>query len=334
MLLLKTKQVSLILTALLLTTALAQAESYNPLQADEAKLSEPVDLTIKDAGRDREIPVRIYLPVGEGPAPVVLFSHGLGGSCKNNPYLGKHWSARGYVVVFTQHIGSDESVWKDVPRLQIMSKMQQAASGRTFMDRVRDIPAVLDQLAKWNAGEATDAAAKPLAGRMDLEHLGMSGHSYGAVTTQAMAGQAFAGRAMFTDERIKAAVLMSPSSPRRGTAENAFGKVNLPWLLMTGTLDDGKIGDQTPESRQQVYPALPAGDKYHLVLDKAEHSAFGDRELPGDREARNPNHHRAILAITTAFWDAYLREDPAAKAWLESSAVRDVLEGPDTWQRK
>jgi len=51
----------------------------------------------------------------------------------------------------------------------------------------------------------------------------------------------------------------------------------------------------------------------------AEHSAFGDRPLPGDQKPRNPNHHRAILALSTAFWDAYLRGDAAARAWLQGA---------------
>jgi len=71
-----------------------------------------------------------------------------------------------------------------------------------------------------------------------------------------------------------------------------------------------------------------------LVLDKAEHSAFGDRELPGEAHRRNPNHHQAILAATTAFWDAYLRDDAAARKWLDGEEVCGVLEANDKWQRK
>ena len=33
----------------------------------------------------REIPLRIYLPAGKAPAPVVLFSHGLGGRARETP---------------------------------------------------------------------------------------------------------------------------------------------------------------------------------------------------------------------------------------------------------
>ena len=51
-------------------------------------------------------------------------------------------------------------------------------------------------------------------------------------------------------------------------------------------------------------------------------------------EQRNPNHHRAILAVTTAFWDAYLREDAEAKKWLDGEGVRGVLEKDDRWQKK
>jgi hypothetical protein len=41
-----------------------------------------------------------------------------------------------------------------------------------------------------------------------------------------------------------------------------------------------------------------------------------------------------VLALSTAFWDAYLRVDQAARAWLDGDAVRGVLEAKDRWQRK
>jgi hypothetical protein len=102
---------------------------------------------------------------------------------------------------------------------------------------------------------------------------------------------------------------------------------------MTGTNDTAPIGGQTVESRLDVYPNLPdAIDKYELVLHDAEHSAFTDRALPGDRRPRNHNHHRVILALSTAFWDACLRRDPAARQWLHGPSARSVLEPHDRWQ--
>ena len=54
--------------------------------------------------------------------------------------------------------------------------------------------------------------------------------------------------------------------------------------------------------------------------------------MPGDREPRKPNHHRVILALSTAFWDAYLRGDAAALAWLTGAGPRSVMEPADQWQ--
>lgn len=309
--------------------------AYDPLARDSDPI-EHLDLVVEDDARQRELPLRVYLPKSRSAAPVVLFSHGLGGASTNNPYLGEHWAARGFVAVFMQHPGSDESVWRDVPAAQRMAAMGRAANAANFLRRVQDVPSVLDQLARWNEQEE-----HALAGRLDLERIGMSGHSFGAVTTQAVSGQApVAGRG-FTDRRIDAAVLMSPSAPRRGgpdSASRAFAGVHIPWLLLTGTRDEALIGDQSVETRLAVYPALPPGDKFEIVLWNAEHSAFGDRPLPGDREVRDPNHHRVILAVTTAFWDAFLRNDERAKAWLtaemDDGGVHTVLGPRDRWQHK
>lgn len=103
---------------------------------------------------------------------------------------------------------------------------------------------------------------------------------------------------------------------------------------MTGTKDIAPIGDADVKSRLALFPALPPGDKYELVLYGAEHSAFTDRALPGDMGKHNPNHHRAILALSTAFWDSYLQDNGAAKTWLDGDGPRSVLEKDDHWQKK
>lgn len=306
------------------------AAAYDPLDADAARAAETLDLDVDDESRDRTVPIRLFLPPeGDAARPTLLFSHGLGGSRHGSGYLGEHWSRRGYVAVFLQHPGSDDSVWRNVPTAQRLAALRDAASAHNFRLRVQDVPAVLDALSRWNATKG-----HPLAGRLDLGRVGMSGHSFGATTTQAVAGQSFplVGR-RFTDPRIKAAVVMSPGTPRgRLDPGEAFAEVTIPWLLMTGTKDTSLIGSQTVASRLAVFPALPPGRGYELVLENAEHSAFSDRPLPGDREPRNANHHRAILAISTAFWDAFLRDDPDARAWLDGDGPRSVLDAGDRWQ--
>lgn len=309
----------------------ASAAAYDPLERGAGEPGPPIDLDVLDSARGRTVPIRVFLPDAspESPRPVILFSHGLGGSRSANRFLADHWSRRGFVVVCLQHPGSDDTVWREVRPGRRMGAMRDAASLDNFRLRVGDVVTVLDQLAVWHA-----TAGHPLAGRCDLERVGMSGHSFGAQTTQAVSGQSFplVGR-RFTDDRIRAAVILSPGTPQgRSDAGDAFASVTIPWLLATGTDDVAAIGGQRAASRRAVFPALPAGLGYELVLDGAEHSAFSEQPLPGDRRPRNPNHHRALQAITTAFWDATLGGDADARAWLDGNGPRSVLEAADEWQ--
>ena len=314
----------LALALLVLLAGTVLAAPYDPM-ARPAKAPAHLDMTVHDGPRDRDLPVRVYLPAGKGPHPVILNSHGLGGSREGSTFLGEHWAARGYVAVFMQHPGSDASVWEDEAADERLDALKDAANLKNFLARVKDVPAVLDWLAARNR-----EASHPLRGLLDMERVGMAGHSFGAVTTQAVTGEVFAGGRSFAEPRIRAAVIMSPSSPRRGSAKTAFARVPVPWLLMTGTRDVAPIGAADLASRLAVYPALPPGNKYELVLDGAQHSAFTDRT----GQERNPNHHRAILALSTAFWDAFLRRDPAARAWLDGAGARSVLEPKDRWQHE
>jgi predicted dienelactone hydrolase len=310
----------------------ASDSKYDPLAISKDELPKPLDVVVEDHAReDRKIPLHIYLPTTKSPVPVVIFSHGLGGSNLGSAFIGKHWAARGYVAVFVQHPGSDDGVWRGKPFAERLPAMRNAAGLDNFLLRVKDIPVVLDQLDHWNQNPN-----HALAGRLDMKKVGMSGHSFGAVTTQAVSGQKFplSGTSL-TDKRIRAAISFSPSSPRKGIEpKQAFGSVKIPWMLMTGTKDVAPIGDQDVKSRLSVFPALPPNGKYELVLDNAEHSVFTERPLPGEKEKRNPNHHRVILALSTAFWDTYLRDDAQAKAWLDGDGPKTVLEGGDKWQKK
>jgi predicted dienelactone hydrolase len=322
-----------LLAAAFMLRSSAEAEAkYDPLAVSKEELPKPLDVVVKDHVRDdREIPLRIYLPATKLPAPVVLFSHGLGGTNRGSAFLGEHWTARGYVAVFVQHPGSDDAVWRGEPLAKRLEAMRRAAGLDNFLLRVKDIPVVLDQLDRWNRNPN-----HALAGRLDMKKVGMSGHSFGAVTTQAVSGQTFplSGTSL-TDKRIKAAIAFSPSSPRKGIEpKHAFGSVKIPWMLMTGTKDIAPIGEQDVKSRLAVFAALPPGGKYELVLENAEHSVFTERRLPGDKETRNPNHHRVILALSTAFWDTYLRDDAQAKNWLDGDGPHQVLEHGDKWQKK
>lgn len=304
-----------ILVLLVLLQLAVLARSYDPLQ-EKDQASKSLELTVG------KLPVLVYVPPGTGPAPVVLVSHGLGGSRHMAAYLGQHWSNRGYVVIFLQHPGSDDAIWKDKPAGQRMQALQKAANGQNLKLRVEHVKTVLNALPGWNQ-------KGPLQGRLDLAHIGMSGHSFGAVTTQAVSGQVYpVVGSSWNDPRIRAAIAFSPSLPRAGDPAKAFAQVRIPWMLMTGTEDTAPIGGMTVKDRLAVYPLLPAGDKYELVMDGAQHSAFTDRSR------QDPRYHQEILAFSTAFWDAYLKDSPEARSWLQGPEARSALAAGDHWQYK
>ena len=90
------------------------------------------DAVWRDSVRARDIPVRILSPMAASSPkaasspiaasitsklsttyPVILFSHGLGGSREGGETWGKHWASHGYIVLHMQHEGSDKTIWKD-----------------------------------------------------------------------------------------------------------------------------------------------------------------------------------------------------------------------------
>src|SRR5689334_22686736 len=117
-------------TLTFLACALASTPSlfaaYEPLAVDDFK-PQPQDRVGNDAKRSRDIPVRVCRPKHTQRAAGLLFSHGLGGSRTGSAFLGSHWAARGYVVVYVQHPGSGDSVWKNAPAGQKFAALSEAA---------------------------------------------------------------------------------------------------------------------------------------------------------------------------------------------------------------
>ena len=97
------------LLALGLTMALSAAEPWHgTLPAGTSKW---VDVTVAlEDGTTAA--VRVHHPsVGDGPWPVVIFSHGLGGSREGYGFLGQRWAEHGYVSIHPDHPGSDTAAF-------------------------------------------------------------------------------------------------------------------------------------------------------------------------------------------------------------------------------
>ncbi len=285
----------------------------------------------KDTRRDREVPVKIYYPKqGEGPFPVIVFSHGLGGTREGYTYLGRHWASHGYVSVHLQHIGSDDSVWKGKPN-PLDALRQSLKNPIHAINRPADVRFAIDQVEKMND-------KGPLQGRLDLERIGMAGHSFGAYTTLAVAGQVFVTRwkeISVADPRVKAAIPMSSPVPRdKEKRKRAFARIAVPCLHMTGTEDHSPVGDTRQEERRLPFDLSgDLADRYLIIFNGGDHMVFSGRgRLPGNRE-KDPRFQELIRAASLAFWDAYLREDATAKTWLAGGGFATAMGSDGTLEK-
>jgi len=276
-----------------------------------------------DTKRDRDVPVKIYSPVTTNVAhPVILYSHGLGGDREGYQYLGEYWAARGYISVHLQHQGSDDAVWRDVPVWRRKRAMQRsAADADNAVNRPLDVTFVLDELERLNRDSPV------WRNRLDLDRVGLAGHSFGAFTTLASAGLVLrAGtraETTFGDPRIKAAIPMSaPVTGDKRRFDLTYGAIKIPCLHMTGTKDSSPIGETSAEQRRIPFDHSNHSDRYLITFNGGDHMIFSGRA--GARSASDETFQRLIQQSSTAFWDAYLRQDRKAKAWLTND-FREVL---------
>lgn len=264
------------------------------------------DASWTDASRGRAVPVRIRMPDGQGKAPVILFSHGLGGSLDGGTNWAEAWRDAGFIVINLQHPGSDRSI--------IMSgRIAAAMSPLQLQARVQDSGFVLDELGRRRREGACDLT------RADLDHIGMSGHSFGAHTTLALSGQRFPMLGGEADSRIKASVAFSPAPPARGSDAQAFGAITMPVFSITGTEDvTAALPNVSAADRERPFRAMPPGGKYLLVLEGANHMVFNGQDgLRGPASTASPHVRQTVIEATTLFWRWTLLGDPAAKQRLD-----------------
>lgn len=286
-----------------------------------------------DSARDRDIPVRIYYPTtGDGPFPVIIFSHGLGGSRDGYEYLGRRWASHGYVSMHVQHIGSDTAVWQESV-FKMRAMRQAAANPANVLNRPKDVSFAIDQMQRLNRDDSV------LKNRIDLERVGVGGHSFGAYTALAIAGEIFGGPVMgektFADPRVKAAMPMSAPVPRnKNRFAQAFGQIRIPCFHMTGTKDDSPIGDTKAADRRVPFDFCNASDQYLVTFKDGDHMIFSGRGRLGGSGGNDALFHDLICAASVAFWDAYLKGDAKAKTWLSEGGFANMLGPQGTFEKK
>jgi len=294
----------------------------------------PTSGVFVDLDRGRSVAYRVWQPFwiekGDPPKPVVIFSHGLGGSKDGAPYLGRALAEAGYWGFFIQHRGSDAGVIEDLDGGAAVAEALLASIMNidNMVNRFADLPFVLDELERLNSEDG------PFQGLLDLDNIGMAGHSYGARSVLTAAGQVMgAAGTQFADDRIRAGLALSPTAGR-GLGDDEmlppehFAMIAIPILHVTGTEDRPPMGDAgfDPAIRTLPYQMIPAEEQYLLVFDGAAHDDFSGTTARG-KPATDTRYTMITAEVALLFFDAYLKDNEAAWTNLRGTLAEHLDPG-------
>ncbi len=288
-------------------------------------------LTVVDSGRNRTLPVDLYLPVTAsgsgslvGQAPLVIASHGLAGDRKGFAVIAQHLASHGFAVAALDHPGSDRAQLEAL----LSGSGREIADPTEFSERPRDVSYLLDELTRLNAANG------PLSNRLDMEKIGIIGHSFGGYTALALAGaklnfdtlqancnspelifnaadpsmllQCTALRAPeqfsenLRDERIQSVVAMNPVTSSV-FGQEGFSQIAIPSLLIAGSADP-------------VAPALLEQIRPFIWLSEAK---------PTTGEADGSEHYLALIQGGSHLYEAPELEN-ADVSFANSLASPDI----------
>lgn len=277
-------------------------------------------ITLHDAQRQRDIPLKIYYPAGQKDVPLIIFSHGYGGDKEGYTYLGSGWASAGYAVILPTHEGGDRQAAM-AGGFTAMLRGESVVTSSQLNDNAHDISFIISSLPN------IVRRAPELNGVIDAKRIGVAGHSMGAGTTLVIAGATLPGSSMLaSDPRPIAFVAISPQGMFSSADAHRWDGIVRPTVTLYGSSDEGEQ-QQAPTWRRDPFDHMPPGNKYNLVVDGANHFSFADAAkapavaaMLAHGQTRDMNQiHDYVVRTTLIFWNAYLRNDSAALALLRSS---------------
>ena len=188
-------------------------------------------------------------PILDGKYPLILFSHGNGGMRSQNAYWCEHLASHGYIVMAPDHTGNSCITTIDgEPIIYNTSDREGAAKARPL-----DISFLIDSMDRMNKG-----GDSRFFGRVEMDKIGVGGHSFGGYTSIAVASM---------DERVKAIV------PMAGVMSEDSSQT-CPALILVATEDD-TIGEERNQEIRDYYDTITA-EKYLVEFKNAGHYSFSE----------------------------------------------------------
>jgi predicted dienelactone hydrolase len=214
-------------------------------------------LTIDDLGELPTIAVRDadVRHDDDDTYPLVVFSHGKGGTRLQSNFYTAYLASHGYVVVAPDHSG--DTIVELLREVKASGNIQADSTVEALVYRPADIIAILDLL--------PDVIDDELNARVDYDHVGVSGHSFGAITSFISASE---------DNRIDAIVPQCPGSQDLLGLQmrTPLADMQIPMLIQSAS-QDGTLPEDT--NAKPLYEHMPT-PKSWLSMTRAGHFTYSD----------------------------------------------------------
>jgi predicted dienelactone hydrolase len=322
-----------------------------------------ITLNLHDRSRDgqsrtvleRKYDVDVYLPQTQSatsaPYPVIVISHGLADNRNGFVYLAQHLASHGFAVAALDHPVANSKQFQ-----QFLAGIASPPRQTELIDRPLDIKYLLDELQRLSE---TDSRFK---NKLNLQQVGVIGHSLGGYTALALAGGTFdfakirqecnPNRSLnistflqcrafdlnpenysIKDDRIKAIMVMNPlGSVIFG--QKGMSTIPVPVMKVAGSQDIF-----TPAVPEQIRPFtnLPSKDKYLAVIENGTHFSVqsdlpnSENVIPVPQGLVGPdrkNAHTYMNALGVAFFQTYLSDRQEYKSYLTPTYAQFISQSP------
>ncbi|MEK3704723.1 prolyl oligopeptidase family serine peptidase [Paenibacillus sp. FSL R7-0198] len=244
--------------------------------------------------------------------PVLLFSPGVRSARFQSMTMIEELVSHGYIVVGIDHpYTSAQVTFPEGREVSYQADPEFATSAELYQYNVEgigiradDASFVLDMLTQWNSHDPNQL----LQGKLDLDHVGIMGHSYGGATT---------AEALAQDERFQAG--LSLEGGFWGKVSTTALKQPFMYIMSGGTAKS--LEPDATETEKVAYPEFKPdldrvmtsslNDTYYLTVDNFFHQSFTDISLISPKlfaRGMTPEHNVDITrSYALAFFDRYLK---------------------------
>jgi predicted dienelactone hydrolase len=222
-----------------------------------------------------EVTIDAEIYTKQGPYPLLVFSHGYGGSGLGSVFFTEPLAARGWIVAAPDHHDRYTAVRirsgqkKQFDRLGLLRHAREISNSNSenrdaYLYRLDEIKLVLDRLLQ----------SERFGKSIDKKKIAIGGHSFGGFTALGLCGTIPERR----DDRIKGILLFSTGAGGYLYRENELAGIKIPSMYFLGERERRqKRGTKTmAELADKVYRNL-APPKYFLEVRGANHFSFNNR---------------------------------------------------------